>query len=204
MKFQKLDSNKIKVTVTPSELTVWDINPQAIAPDSPQMREFIASLLMQSAQEIGFDFASASILVEARPHGSDFVFVITRVSPDAVAAQKELTRAAIRKKLLNGQYRAKSVGSDTASYFKFDSLSAFAAFLRAEGAAELHDASLYKADGAYFLTINKPQACSARLCALVSEYALQICGAAFGAYLREHGSVIAKQEDFDKLARCYE
>ena len=106
MKIEKLGSNKIKVTVTPSELNVWDINPQSITPDSPQLREFIASLLAQSAEETGFDLASASILVEARPQGNDFVFVITRMAYEDT--QRELTRAIIRKKLLNGQYKAKT------------------------------------------------------------------------------------------------
>ena len=93
MKIEKLSSNKIRVTVTPSELTVWDINPQAISPDSPQLKEFIASLLAQSAEETGFDLASTSILVEARPQGNDFVFVITQLAYGIEETRKELTRA---------------------------------------------------------------------------------------------------------------
>lgn len=202
MKIEKLGSNKIKVTVTPSELNVWDINPQSITPDSPQLREFIASLLAQSAEETGFDLASASILVEARPQGNDFVFVITRMAYEDT--QRELTRAIIRKKLLNGQYKAKSSAAPALSFYRFRSLPEFAAFWRAEGARDLQEAALYRADGGYYLGIKRAQKDYARVCALVSEYAAPVDAAGFDAYLGEHGGLIVKQDIFDDLSRCYE
>ncbi len=151
MKIEKLSSNKIRVTVTPSELTVWDINPQAISPDSPQLKEFIASLLAQSAEETGFDLASTSILVEARPQGNDFVFVITQLAYGIEETRKEFTRAIIRKKLLSGQYRAKSSSAPALSYFRFGALSDFAAFWRAAGPDGMDGAVLHEAEGAYIL-----------------------------------------------------
>lgn len=199
MKIEKLSSNKIRVTVTPSELTVWDINPQAISPDSPQLKEFIASLLAQSAEETGFDLASASILVEARPQGNDFVFVITRLVYGIEETQKELTRAIIRKKLLNGQYRAKSSSAPALSYFRFESLTDFAAFWRAAGPAGMEGAALYEAEGQYLLGLRRTEA---RLRLLAEEFAAPVGSAEL--YLREHGRVFARAEDFDALARCYE
>lgn len=106
MKIEKLGSNKIKVTVTPSELNVWDINPQSITPDSPQLREFIASLLAQSAEETGFDLASCQHFGRGAPTGKRLCFrnhtYGVRGYPARTDArnhpQKTLKRAVPRKK----------------------------------------------------------------------------------------------------------
>lgn len=201
MKIEKLSSNKIRVTVTPSELTVWDINPQAISPDSPQLKEFIASLLAQSAEETGFDLASTSILVEARPQGNDFVFVITQLAYGIEETRKELTRAIIRKKLLSGQYRAKSSSAPALSYFRFGSLTDFAAFWRAAGPDGMDGAVLYEAEGAYILGLRRAET---RLRLLAEEFAEPAGSNGFELYLREHGRVFARAEDFEALARCFE
>ena len=201
MKIEKLSSNKIRVTVTPSELTVWDINPQAISPDSPQLKEFIASLLAQSAEETGFDLASTSILVEARPQGNDFVFVITQLAYGIEETRKELTRAIIRKKLLSGQYRAKSSSAPALSYFRFGALSDFAAFWRAAGPDGMDGAVLHEAEGAYILGLRRAET---RLRLLAEEFAEPVGSNGFELYLREHGRVFARAEDLDALARCFE
>lgn len=202
MKIEKLGSNKIKVTVTPSELNVWDINPQSITPDSPQLREFIASLLAQSAEETGFDLASASILVEARPQGNDFVFVITRMAYEDT--QRELTRAIIRQKTLKRAVPRKKQRRARALLLPLSLAPEFAAFWRAEGARDLQEAALYRADGGYYLGIKRAQKDYARVCALVSEYAAPVDAAGFDAYLGEHGSLIVRQDMFDDLSKCYE
>lgn len=204
MKIERLSSNKIKVTVTPGELTVWDINPKAISPDSPQLREFITALLAQSADETGFDLTSASILVEARPQGSDYVFVITRMAQGFDQTQRELTKAIIRKKLLNGQFRAKQSETPASSYYGFDSLADFAALLRTAGCENLAGTALYQVGSQYYFAVNDALVEHKHLCALASEFAASAHGNSFGAYLAEHGRVFAESDRFAALARCYE
>lgn len=203
MKIERLSSNKIKVTVTPGELTVWDINPQAISPDSPQLREFITALLAQSADETGFDLASASILVEARPQGSDYVFVITRMAQGYDHTQREITKAIIRKKLLNGQYRTKKSETPTSSYYGFGSLADFAALLRAAQHEDFSGTALYQSGSQYYFAIDTQQE-HTHLRALASEFASSLHDSSFGAYLSEHGRIFAESDRFSALARCYE
>ncbi|MBE7026558.1 MAG: adaptor protein MecA [Ruminococcaceae bacterium] len=204
MKIEKLSTDKIKVTVTPEELDTWDINPREISPDLPQLKDFIASLIKQSYNASDDELLNSNILVEARPQGENFVFVITRVGGDYEKIQKQISGCVKKQKFLNGNYTPRIVSEDAMSYFLFDSLDDFCQMLGSVGCKALQDTVLYKAQDGFFLGIKRLGSDFKKICSLVSEYAKSAGhDAAVNAYICEHTTKFAEYKDYEALRRCF-
>ena len=204
MKIEKLSTDKIKVTVTPEELNVWDINPREISPDLPQLKDFIASLIKQSYNASDDELLNSNILVEARPQGENFVFVITRVGYDYEKMQKQISGYVKKQKFLNGNYTPRVVSQNAMSYFMFDSLDDFCQMLDSVGYELLRDTVLYKSQNEFYLGIKRCRDDFNKLCVVLSEYAKpmghDICT---DAYIHEHAVKFAEHKDYEALRRCF-
>lgn len=206
MKIEKIAYGKIKVTLTPSELDVWNITPQT-SPDSPQMRSFITSLIKNSYGED--EISASNVLVEARLQGENFVFVITKIEDNFDAVQKEISKSVKRRKLLNGDYKLSCTQSGSHmsqkgyAYFLFDSLEDFSDMLRAGEKDIFNGCILYKSESGFLLKINKNASFYEKISALALEYSKQLNSSA-ASYIKEYASVFASYDDFDAIMRLYE
>ena len=204
MKIEKLSTDKIKVTVTSDELDTLDINPREISPDLPQLKDFIASLIKQSYNTTDEELLNSNILVEARPQGENFVFVITRVGNDYEKIQKQISGYVKKQKFLSGNYIPRIVSEDAMSYFLFDSLYDFCQMLAAVGAEFMKDTILYKKQDKFYLGVKRRQNDFNKLCTILNEYAKplghDICT---GAYICEHAVKFAEYKDYENLKRCF-
>ena len=204
MKIEKLSLNKIRVTVSEGELNIWDINPREISPDMPQLKNFVASLLKQSCNEIGEELFGSNVLVEARPQGEDFVFVITCVGNDYENIQKEIAKSVKKQKFLRGDYKARAYKESAYSYFEFATLCDFSHMLKSVGIKELEATKLYKSNDKFYLQIERAHPDFERICMIMSEYASATHHArSFCAYIEEHANAYATHKDFDAISRCY-
>lgn len=202
MKIERLSADKIKVTVSPIELDGWNINPKAISPDSPQLREFIASLITQSCRNTGVELLGSNILVEARPQGSDFVFVITKVSPEFESMKREISRSIKRQKLMSGQYRIKGRRCTGHTYFCFDSLEDFAHMLISVGCKAFIGTALYRFENKFCLEVRKDAPEYGKCCSILSEYAKR-ADSSFDICIGERARIFAQYSDYDAIVRCY-
>ena len=202
MKIEKFGSDRIKVTVSPVELDDWNINPKAISPDSPQLREFIASLIAQSCGSTGVELMGSNILVEARPQGDDFVFVITRVSPEFESMRRQIARSLKKQKLLNGQYKIKRGDTSESEYFIFNTLADFAYMLRDTGCKMFSDTTLYRYENKFCLELRKSSSDYQKCLCALSEYA-SCAKKGIGLHLSEHAEKFAGIGDYDAIMRIY-
>lgn len=203
MKIEKLGIGKIKVTVSHTELDTWNINPKAISPDSPQLKEFIGTMIARSAGETGIELSGSNVLVEARPQGEDFVFIITTVGSDTDKMHREILKSIKRQKLMSGEYKAAAKTESTRTYYSFNSLSDFAHMLKSAGCDTFEDTLLYRGDGIYLLAIEKMHPLYDRCCAHLCEYAKEHRSAGCDLYSQERASVFAKSCDYDAIMRSY-
>lgn len=198
MKIEKLSLNKIKVTVSPRDLMSWDISFDSLSPDSPRLREFITSLIRQAEFETGFDAIGGNIMIEAMPQNNDFVFFITKVDNSNVA---ESAKQLLRRKLQNKEFRvvkkAVSPQKNLPCIYRFDSFEDFIAFFKAaNGAKDFCGGELYKAQDAYYLKLPAITGAHKRLSVLADEFAVKNETKFLEAYLAEHGTLIARNDEF--------
>lgn len=203
MKIEKLGVGKIKVTVSHLELDTWNINPKAISPDSPQLREFIGSMIARSAGETGIELSGSNVLVEARAQGEEFVFIITTVGASTEKLQKEISRSIKRQRLMSGKYRTVTRRESTHSYYWFVTLKEFAEMLGCVGCDLFANASLYKFEKGYIVAVKKELPEHGRCCAVMAEYANELTSPNTADYVREYASLFANGKDFRAIMNCY-
>ncbi len=204
MKIEKLALNKIRVTVSPLELNDLDIDPKELSPDLPQLRNFIASLIEQACDYADEQLIHSNILVEARPQGEDFVFVITRLGIDEGSVQKESAKLSKKQRLASGSYKAKIAPENKCAYFSFNSLVCFCEMLRCAGYESFYGTNLYRAQNEFYLKINRNHIDFKRLCMIASEYARALQNSdAVDEYINEHATHFADSKDFLAMSRCY-
>ncbi len=79
VRIEKLELNKIKVTVYPVDLNDMNINIKALKPDSPQLHSFLFKIMEKVKRETGFNPYSGQIMVEALPVGDCMELIVTKI-----------------------------------------------------------------------------------------------------------------------------
>ena len=80
MRIEKLELNKIKITVFPIDLNDMNISIKSLKPDSPQLHNFLFNIMERIKKETGFNPYSGRIVVEASPIGDCVELIVTKLS----------------------------------------------------------------------------------------------------------------------------
>ncbi len=85
MKFEKLNENKIKITVSMHDLEEKDINFHDFMSNSLESQDLFLDMLEEAEEKIGFHTKNCRVKIEAfAMTEDDFVLTVTKVSPDAI------------------------------------------------------------------------------------------------------------------------
>lgn len=101
MRIEKLEFNKIKVTIYPVDLMDMNINIKNLKPDSPQLHSFLSEVMEKIKEETGFNPYSERTVVEASPVGDCMVLTVTTFSDkndNFKVTNKRKIRAVLKKK----------------------------------------------------------------------------------------------------------
>ena len=83
MKFEKLNENKIKITLSMHDLEEKDINFHDFMSNSLETQDLFFDMLEEAEEKIGFTTRNCKVKIEALAMTeSDFVLTITRILPD--------------------------------------------------------------------------------------------------------------------------
>ena len=84
MKFERLDENKIRCTLTKAELAEMHINLTELAYGTDKAKALFKELMEQARDELGFEVDDMPLMIEAIPVKPDsLMLIITKVSnPD--------------------------------------------------------------------------------------------------------------------------
>ncbi len=206
MRIEKLSLNKIKVTVSWEDLSLYDLTHETLSPESPRLRAFILALMKRAELEIGFTAPTGNVMIEALPQGDEFVFLITRIDAPVPEAKKSvLTREQKREKLKTHAYRVvekKTPAKKTQrQFYRFEDLESFAALLSVSTLPKT--SLLYKGEDCYYLALPCSSIRAKRLNNLVTEFAAPVEAKLVEIYLKEHAKVIARGGEFEKILACF-
>ena len=205
MKIEKLSINKIKITVSQCDLSDWNMSLENFRPDSPHVREFLKLLIAQAKAETGLNVPGDTVMVEAMPIDNDFVFFVTWLDKGGA---NQSTKRDLRRRLQNKEYRAikkptavPPVRDDVVC--RFDSFDAFADMLKASNdPAKFAACTLYKYDSAYYLVVPAGVEGLLQIAAILSEFGNIVYEKHRASFLGEHGTFIAKDEDFVRILKA--
>lgn len=121
MKFEKLNENKIRITLTIQDLAEKEIDFHVFMSNSAEAQDVLLDMLEQAKKETGFDPEDYNLKVEALVMAdTNFIFTITKLSPE------EKSKISKRKFTVK---RKNIVPSSTQAVYCFNSFDDFNDFL---------------------------------------------------------------------------
>ena len=88
MKIEKIEANKIKVSLSELDLIDMNINVKSLTPDSPRLHNFLYEIMEKVKAETGFNPYSGQVVVEATPHDDGITLTVTKLVLDEVPVKK--------------------------------------------------------------------------------------------------------------------
>ena len=152
MRFEKIDENKIRITLNIEDLTKRNINLHSFMTDSIESQELFFYCLNKAEKEIGFITKNYNLRIEAIsiPSSGDFVLIVTRTLPSKNKDSKK--KIHMKKKVFNKKQTQAVYG-----FSNFDNYISFIYFLKNNNFKFTNIADyilLYKYKDKYFLVLN--------------------------------------------------
>lgn len=194
MRFEKLNENKIRITLTNQDLIKKNVDFHSFMANPIESQDLFLDMLNEAEKEIGFVTKDYRIRIEAlQIAGGDFVLTITRSLPESEKLQEKKKIHIRRKKLSFKESQA------IYCFNTFDDFCYFANFLNNNNIKITNIAksiSLYGYKNKYYLVfsnINLNYIDLKRLFSIITEFATYVSNSeVFTSKLIENGKIIMK------------
>ncbi len=195
MKFEKLNENKLRITLNISDLTDKNIDYQSFMANSIDTQKLFLDMLEKAEKEVGFDTKDYKIMIEALVTSKgDFIVTVTRYMPN------ESSSTSSKKKTLKIKRRYTQIVKNKLiySFNSFDDFILFCNCLDENIIKNINkvskNISLYLFKDTYFLllnNINTDYKCTKPFVTKLAEFATYMHNSNILEYkLREYGKVI--------------
>ena len=197
MKIEKLNENKIRITLDLNDLREKNIDLHSFMSNSPDSQNLFLELLNQAEKQFGFVTKDYKIMIEAIASSEgQFIINVTRILPDS---EKEISK----KKILKTSRRNSNVNKEIAIYefSTFDDFCDFSLSINEELLKKLKktfsSSSLYTYNSKYYLVLKQIDAnhdIIKLFCTYIAEFGVYIHNSKnFNRRLSEYGKVIMKK-----------
>jgi len=195
MKIERINENKIKITVSLNDLEERAIDISSLNYNSPAAQELFWDMVEQAEVEFGFKASDSQLCIEAIPDTAEgFIITITKIDEDG---DFESIHKYIKGKYKNNDVRIKDkqVKSNTNkviySFREFDDLAELTKKIYNVYAGE---STLYKFKSVYYLVLTKNNLLISDIRifdSLLSEFGKKVINVAFyEGYLNEYAQKI--------------
>lgn len=157
MKVEKINENKVKITLSIAELAQRDISLKDLEKDTIKAKKLFLELIEESNLESSFIFEHAQLFVEAATDNSDFFTVtITKIDDFPDLSKYNLLDEGFKKKSIKKSSfnLTNPIGFNIFSFETIDNLLDMCDILK-KTKSFLGKSSLYKLDTRYFLIFSK-------------------------------------------------
>lgn len=200
MKIEKLNENKIRITLDLNDLAEKDIDFHSFMSNPIESQNLFLDMLEQAEKEVGFKTKDCKIMLEALAM-SDGVFVITVTR---VNAETSKTDSPVRKKV-KIRRKIKNIDIDKCAIFEFvnfDDFLDFATSLSSEAittiSKSIRSSKLYCYNSKYYLIIDKianDQNLIKHFCSSILEFGKLVSNSStYRSTIIEHGKLIIKKD----------
>ena len=185
MRIERLNNDKIKVTLTTSDLVNLDIDMEQLTPDSRELHTFLFHIMETIREETGFNPYNGQVVVEASPSRDGMSIVVSRLNTNS----KRITRQQFKNA---SGIKAAPKRSKKTDIFYFETFSDLCLALKELDDSFLASGSLYRLNNTFCFAVSN--ALSDKRCInLMTEFSVKKSGYPMQiTYIKEHGSLIAK------------
>ena len=181
LKIEKIEINKIKVTVSALDLIDMNISVKSLTPDSPVLHGFLHDVMERVKAETGFNPYSGQVMVEATPSGDGIVLMVTKLSEEKKKKPKNVRVAGHR--------------SASKITYRFNSFENICSLFEISDSNKFENASLYEYMENFYIIIPKDKTAG------MSEFGDARGNVALSeSFLKEHAKLHAMGKDLVSMA----
>lgn len=207
MKFEKINENKIRITLKLSELKDKDIDYQSLMSNSMDTQKLFWDMLDEAEEKIGFKTKDYKIMIEALATvDGDFIVTVTRSLPESNYENK-------KRKNIKYKRKNEKLSSSLAiySFDTFDDFCEFCLYINSNSLIVLDKISknynLFTYKDKYFLVINNIDLSYENLSIfnyIVSEFGHFVSSPeTFNSILLEHANLIIKRNAIKNILKYF-
>lgn len=127
MKFEKLNENKIRITLSLKDLQEKDIDFHDFMSNSLETQDLFLDMLEEAEEKVGFNTKNYRVKIEALAMTDmDFIITVTRIIPDS---EKLRSNVAVPKKKFKA-CRRKTESKTNKAVYKFSSFDDYCTFIQ--------------------------------------------------------------------------
>ena len=184
MKIEKIEINKIRVTLSALDLVDMNVNVKSLTPNSPRLHSFLYEVMEKVKEETGFNPYTGQVVVEATPNDDGIILMVTKLSE-----HKEPLKRKPKNIRVAGHRSVKKLT------YKFDSFEHLCRLFSCSEPKSFYSAGLYEYMENFYLVAPKNAA------AALSEFGdAKDTLSLSESFLEEHGRFHAKGEDLVAMA----
>ena len=190
MKIERVENDKIKVTLTSEDLILYDISGETVTPDSPKLHRFLFDIMESVREKTGFNPDSGQVVVEAIKDKNGITLFISKLKTFDGREIKKISPKKIKSVKIS-----KNIHKNRYCFKSFDSLCESFKIIKEE---HFNESSLYKYDEKWYITVPSK---NTLLNSVLREYCDYISENVSDMFLKEHGELIAKGEKLISLVK---
>lgn len=193
MRIEKLNNDKVRVTLTAADLTTLDIDVAQLSPNSKELHTFLFHIMETVHKETGFNPYSGQVVVEATPSQEGISIVVSRLN----SPSKRVTRAEYdRATSVTAHVKKKK----SMAVFYFDRFEDLCAALTEMSSEALCDGSLYKIENSFCFTLNDAGR-HKKSAHTMTEFSVNNRLPTHITYIQEHGKLVAEGNELISLRK---
>ncbi len=184
MKIERIQTNRIKVTLSALDLVDMNVSVKSLTPASPILTGFLHEVMEKVIEETGFNPYDGQVMVEATPEEDGIVLIVTKLSEEKP-----------KKQQIRG-VKVKSHRKPTLTTYKFSAFSDLLSLFKASTPAVFKNSALYEYMGDFYIIAPKDSI------KYISEFTDSKANTCLSeTFLCEHGKLHAKGENLVSMAK---
>jgi len=207
LKIEKINENKIKVTISLNDLEERNIDLNSLNYNSLAAQELFWDMIEQAELQFGFNASDSQLCIEAVPDSEEgFILIITKLAEDG---DFESIQKYIKNKYRNTDVRIKRKNRrlySTIMIYSFNSFEDLSVLCEKISSLYYGESSLYKYRDTYYLVLTRSNLStpnSKMLDIILSEYGRKVSNPSFyEGYLNEYGTKIIESNALEVI-NCY-
>jgi len=208
MKIEKINENKIKVTISINDLEERNIDLNSLNYNSPAAQELFWDMIEQAEVQFGFNAADSQLCIEAVPDSEEgFILIITKLSEEG---DFESIQKYIKNKYRNTDIRVKKKNRklySTITVYAFNGFEDLCALCEKISTIYFGESSLYKYKETYYLVLTRSNLTTSNTKTfdiLLGEYGRKVPNPLFyEGFLNEYGTKIIECNALDTINKYF-
>lgn len=164
MKIEKLNENKIKITLNSEDLKARNIDVQSFIYNSPESQDLFWDVMKEAEREYGFSVDESMVYVEASATASGiFTLTVTKTT-------NSLNQTGLKNKLKKPNYKLKRKTNNESldnSIYRFNNFDDFCDFCQTAQIEKFGKNSLFSLNSSYYWLVSNIPNCN------ILEYAIK-------------------------------